>query len=317
MKKFIKNLDKREKILIILFLAVMVIVIYYNYFYLPFRREIEVLTEERNHLQENIRSLNKLPDLIPVLKNNYQLIKKELSNSKLNQNREIIVSEIKEMIVSEEIKLKTYNTQYDKDKLYLQIRTSGEYESIKKILSELEKWKKQLDFKQLEIKSSKDQQLELDLLLFINDIEADLKKINNLNESDKSIHSRNESIIGENYDQYLNIKNLFKKEQSEINTQEIYIYNEKVNNPFIKRLSEDQKQNKLAEIESDIPFNLKGILLGKDLKLALIKKENSVKIIKTGDKIDNYTIINIDQDRLIIEYKDSLFEMGPEGVEWH
>ncbi len=317
MKKFIKNLDKREKILIILFLAVMVIVIYYNYFYLPFRREIEVLTEERNHLQENIRSLNKLPDLIPVLKNNYQLIKKELSNSKLNQNREIIVSEIKEMIVSEEIKLKTYNTQYDKDKLYLQIRTSGEYESIKKILSELEKWKKQLDFKQLEIKSSKDQQLELDLLLFINDIEADLKKINNLDESDKSIHSRNEIIIGENYDQYLNIKNLFKKEQSEINTQEIYIYNEKVNNPFIKRLSEDQKQNKLAEIESDIPFNLKGILLGKDLKLALIKKENSVKIIKTGDKIDNYTIINIDQDRLIIEYKDSLFEMGPEGVEWH
>jgi len=295
----------------------MVIFIYYNYFYLPFRKEIEVLTEERNHLQENIRSLNKLPDLIPVLKNNYQLIKKELSNSKLNQNREIIISEIKEMIVSKEIKLKTYNTQYDKDKLYLQIRTSGEYESIKKILSELEKWKKQLDFKQLEIKSPKDQQLELDLLLFINDIEADLKKINNLDESDKSIHSRNEIIIGENYDQYLNIKNLFKKEQSEINTQEIYIYNEKVNNPFVKRLSEDQKQNKLAEIESDIPFNLKGILLGKDLKLALIKNENSVKIIKTGDEIDNYKIINIDEDRLIIEYKDYLFEMGPERVEWH
>jgi len=176
MKEYVKNLDLREKVMIIVFLVLFVSGIYYNYFYIPVKNEIAKLNKEKIHLQENIQLLYNLPEYIPILKNNYQLLKNEVNKIKNDKNNKMIISEIKNVIVSNELNLKKYNTKYNDDKLYLEINVLGEYESTKMLLNKLDKWKKRLNFKKLEINSDQNQKIELEILLYLKNINSENKK---------------------------------------------------------------------------------------------------------------------------------------------
>lgn len=309
MKEYVKNLDLREKVMIIVFLVLFVSGIYYNYFYIPVKNEIAKLNKEKIHLQENIQLLYNLPEYIPILKNNYQLLKNEVNKIKNDKNNKMIISEIKNVIVSNELNLKKYNTKYNDDKLYLEINVLGEYESTKMLLNKLDKWKKRLNFKKLEINSDQNQKIELEILLYLKNINSENKKnISGFNDN---------NIIENSHQKYLNIENLIQNDKPAQpgKKQEIYIYNKNINNPFYIKINKDQVNKEFSKVKSEISFNLKGILKSKDLKLALIKTANSVKIFKTGDKVDRYLINNIFEDKIIIKDSNYLLEIGLKGVE--
>lgn len=136
-----------------------------------------------------------------------------------------------------------------------------------------------------------------------------------------------------------NIKDTEEENNTDINSaKEIYSYRKTFRNPFadyrtvtkvfgrkndlpaeegkIAEIKVDKNnkadQFKAAKLKSIIPFRLKGIIGSDKGWLAIIETKDGSKIMRERDLIEDFEIIDIVKDKLIVSYKEMNFkiEMG-------
>lgn len=135
--------------------------------------------------------------------------------------------------------------------------------------------------------------------------------------TEKSKDNSNKTSIKKDNDKKAGKTETEKKE--EIQIKETYPYRAEFRNPFkdyrvIKGVSKetivsDPDILTINSLKDMLPFKLKGIIGNDKNRLAVIAYQNETKIIKDGTIIEEFNVVKILADRLIILYRGIQFEI--------
>lgn len=113
---------------------------------------------------------------------------------------------------------------------------------------------------------------------------------------------------------YLDQENYFPESEGDLVNEELYIYKNSFRNPFSKNnISNDTEEDIIKKIKSVLPFKIKGIIYINKNPRVLIKNSQGNKILKIGDKINDYQIKKINEKGILMRYKDYEIEIAIGG----
>ena len=139
-----------------------------------------------------------------------------------------------------------------------------------------------------------------------NDVQRINTDINDIN-TEESIGSEDNKIKGYTYQ---DLYNMIKKEDisEKDNTEDQATEKNDTDN--------DEAEEKI-EVEDPIeypPYNLKGVVIGKNIKKAVLAFQGRTYILNTGDIIDQWQIEDIDKNKVVLTDTEYRFIMTLEGV---
>lgn len=122
--------------------------------------------------------------------------------------------------------------------------------------------------------------------------------------------------------------------KNEENSKPIYIYRNTFKNPFknynneiskeVEEIIKNDKSNKkemikeeeiitIDTVKNKIPFQLVGIIGNEEKRIAVINTDSGSKLKKPGDKVGNFVIKNIYEDKIVVSYRDFVIEINIGG----
>lgn len=342
------NLSCRERIMLICLVVFAVLVLYYYFFYQPLADNIAVLKEQKfskeDQISEYLNTISKIPDL----EKRYGELK--YLEKELKVNQVTTIGEILQIIEDESVKsciqIRSFVPNEQEKYTQISMLAEGFFEALLPFLDGIGKLMGQIEFNNIMVfkNNQSDYLLNINLeLIYHNELLIGAEKkipifqINKFeieaNESEKNENEvmvvmadevDEEGITGKgsnNQEESERDKEVIIKDnktEKEVILHMVYPYRNVFRNPFKEyRIAQNPSNESdiftIEAIKEMVPFELKGIIGNNYGRLAVIEYRNQTRLAREKTEIEEFWIIDILDEELVMLYKGVRFKLGMGG----
>jgi Tfp pilus assembly protein PilO len=148
------NLSRREKIVIVLGITILLISLYYFNLYQPLLNKVEKLEMEIKQKESNLKVLEKIEKQLPIRKKKYQQLKERVNN---NSNASIssftdLLQKFNQMEDEYGVKLVSFKPKKLEETIKMDITYHSQYDKLIDLFDNFNKYDNRFVFKNLNLK---------------------------------------------------------------------------------------------------------------------------------------------------------------------
>lgn len=153
------NLDRREKIMLVVALLALVITLYYFYIYQPRLETIDQLQSTKIENQNKLDKAQMLARQLPELEKKYAVLKDKYDlrrASYIDKTQTALLIDMREAARANNVELVRFQTFKEEERIDMDVNIKGDYFYLSDLFADFSNWSYWFEFDDLRIKGVKD-----------------------------------------------------------------------------------------------------------------------------------------------------------------
>lgn len=151
------NLSKREKVIIISGIIILLGALYYFYLFLPLQDNIKESKKRYQQKKNNLEVLQKIEKKLPEIKEKYQSLNSQKSSNKISINSSVdLLNIFNNLERNHEVNLKSFRPQNLDNKIEINMTYNSNYTELISFFQSFNELNNQFQFKNLSISQRND-----------------------------------------------------------------------------------------------------------------------------------------------------------------